>query len=327
MYYGFKPYVTVAKRKEQAGKVVKKLMKKGHSLKPVKITGRTIAATFWGKAWCDNLEHYSDYENRLPRGRRYVRNGSVVDLDISPGEVTALVSGSRVYQVTVKVAGLDEKRWKGLCSDCSGSIDSIVELLSGHLSKAVMERMCNQKTGLFPSPKDIEFTCSCPDWAYMCKHVAAVLYGIGARLDSDPELLFRLRKLNIHDLIEGAGKKLDSAVKKKPASKRLIATGDVKDIFGLDMAGPEPGTKAKVKREKSGTKKQGKAGRKNALGLGMKIGELGLSLKTRKILLSAGYEYARQIADASDAELLMKKNLGKKTLKEIRKVIAAILKS
>jgi uncharacterized Zn finger protein len=327
MYYGFKPYVSVAKRKEHAEKVIKKLMKKGRSLKPVQITGRTIAATFWGKAWCDNLEHYSDYENRLPRGRSYVRNGSVVDLDISPGEVTALVSGSSVYQVTVKVAGLDENRWKGLCADCAGSIDSIVELLSGHLSKAVMERMCNQKTGLFPSPKDIKFTCSCPDWAYMCKHVAAVLYGIGARLDSDPELLFRLRKLNIHDLIAGAGKNLDSAVKKKPAPKRLIATGDVKDIFGLDMAVPDPATNTKVKREKSGTKKQGKAVRKIALDSGMKIGELGLSLKTRNILLSAGYEYVRQIVDTSDSELLMHKYLGMKTLREIRKVIATVVKS
>jgi uncharacterized Zn finger protein len=327
MYYGFKPYVSVAKRKEHSEKIVKKLMKKGHSLKPVQITGRTIAATFWGKAWCDNLEHYSDYENRLPRGRSYVRNGSVVDLDISPGEVTALVSGSSVYQVTVKVAGLDENRWKGLCADCAGSIDSIVELLSGHLSKSVMEKMCNQKTGLFPSPKDIVFTCSCPDWAYMCKHVAAVLYGIGTRLDNDPELLFRLRKLNIHDLIAGAGEKFDSAVKKKSASKRLIATGDVKDIFGLDMAGPEPGTKTKVKKEKSGTKKQGKAGRKNALGSGMKIGELGLSRKTRNILSSAGYEYINQLVDASDTDLLQHKYLGMKTLREIRNRIAVIVKS
>jgi uncharacterized Zn finger protein len=59
----------------------------------------TVARTFWGEAWCENLERYSDFANRLPRGRTYVRNGSVVDLRIAPGAVTALVSGSDLYEV------------------------------------------------------------------------------------------------------------------------------------------------------------------------------------------------------------------------------------
>jgi len=135
------------------------------------------------EAWCENLERYSDFQNRLPRGRTYLRNGSVIDLQIASGEVKALVCGSSVYQVAVKIMPVSKARWKSICKDCAGAIDSLVELLQGRLSRAVMERICREKTGLFPSPKEIQLSCSCPDWAFMCKHIAAVLYGIGARLD------------------------------------------------------------------------------------------------------------------------------------------------
>ena len=150
---------------------------------PNTIEGRTIASTFWGKAWCENLERYSDYANRLPRGRTYVRNGSVVDLALLPGKVAARVSGSRLYTVTIEVTPLAKARWKALCKDCAGAIDSVVELLQGRFAKGVMERLCHAKTGLFPAPAEIRFACTCPDWASMCKHVAASLYGVGARLD------------------------------------------------------------------------------------------------------------------------------------------------
>ena len=216
--YGFKPYVSVAARRAQAARELAKLQKKGRTISPIAIEGRKIAETFWGEAWCDNLERYSDYANRLPRGRTYVRNGSVVDLQVGPGRVTALVSGSTMYDVTVTVGPVPRARWSAICKDCSGAIDSLVELLQGRFSKGVMTRLCEQKTGLFPSPKDIIFTCSCPDWASMCKHVAAVLYGIGARLDHQPELLFTLRKVDQHDLIANAGS--DLAKKHKATSRR-----------------------------------------------------------------------------------------------------------
>ena len=181
--YGFTDYVSVAERRQQAARELAKLTKKGRQTSPVTIDGRKIATTFWGKAWCDNLERYSDYANRLPRGRSYVRNGTVVDLQIAPGVVTALVSGSELYTVKIDVGSVARSRWQLIRKDCSGAIDSAIELLQGRLSDAVMARLCDQKTGLFPSPADIGFSCSCPDWASMCKHVAAVLYGIGARLD------------------------------------------------------------------------------------------------------------------------------------------------
>jgi uncharacterized Zn finger protein len=235
-YYGWKPYVPVAARRAQAARTAAKLAKKGKQTSPVVIDGRKIAKTFWGKAWCDNLERYSDYANRLPRGRTYVRNGSVVDLQIAPGAVRAMVSGSDLYHIEVKVAAVPTARWTAVCGDCSGAIDSLVELLQGRFSQGVMARICHEKTGLFPSPAEITFTCSCPDWASMCKHVAAVLYGIGARLDETPDLLFALRKVDHQDLIAQAGRGLP-LTGKGPKAGKLLDT-DLSEMFGIEMAQP-----------------------------------------------------------------------------------------
>ena len=237
--YGWKDYVPVAARRLQAMREVAKLAGKGRRVEPVVIDGRAIARTFWGKAWCDNLERYSDYANRLPRGRTYVRNGSVVDLRIAPGAVTALVSGSDVYHIHVKVSAVPKSRWRADCRDCGGAIDSLVELLQGRFSTGVMARICHAQTGLFPSPAEIDFTCSCPDWASMCKHVAAVLYGIGARLDERPDLLFTLRKVDQQDLIAKAGAGLSRARQRPPAGKVLDGE-DLSALFGIEMAQAVP---------------------------------------------------------------------------------------
>jgi uncharacterized Zn finger protein len=245
-FYGWRPYVSVAQRRGQALREMAKLRKKGHPVSPVVVDGRTIVKTFWGKAWCENLERYSDFANRLPRGRTYVRNGSVIDLQIAPGEIKALVSGSEIYEVAVKIAPVAKARWQSICLDCAGAIDSLIELLQGRFSKGVMERVCRQKTGLFPSPDEIRLSCSCPDGAYMCKHVAAVLYGIGARLDQKPDLLFRLHNLDEKELIAGAGEALPQA-KKAPASKKVLVGEDLSALFGLDMA-PEASPARKERR-------------------------------------------------------------------------------
>lgn len=239
MYYewGWPRYVSLAERRKKAARKMAALRKQGQDVSPVVIQGRTIATTFWGKAWCDNLERYSDFENRLPRGRTYVRNGSVIDLRITAGGIKALVSGSRIYKVSIKVARVSKSRWKSICKDCAGGIDSLIELLQGRFSKAVMERICRQQTGLFPSPDEIELSCSCPDWAGMCKHVAAVLYGIGARLDQQPELLFRLNQVDEKELIARASD-VQPLASKGPADARVLGGGDevLAEIFGLDMA-------------------------------------------------------------------------------------------
>ena len=235
MSYGWRPYVSTAERRRKAERAMAKLEKKGRPVSPVVIEGRTIARSFWGKAWCENLERYSDFSNRLPRGRTYVRNGSVLDLQITPRVVQALVSGSEIYKVTLRVSAVPKARWKSICKDCSGAIDSLVELLQGRFSKGVMERICRRETGLFPAPVEIKFSCSCPDWASMCKHVAAVLYGIGARLDDQPELLFRLREVSERDLIAKAGSGL-SLSKAAPAPGKLLPVEGLSELFGLHLA-------------------------------------------------------------------------------------------
>ncbi len=268
MYYGWgwRPYVSAAERQRQAARKMAQMRKQGKDVSPVVIQGRTIATTFWGKAWCDNLERYSDFVNRLPRGRRYVRNGSVIDLKIAPGEIKALVSGSSIYKVSITVTPVSKPRWNSICKDCAGGIDSLIELLQGRFSKAVMERMCRQKVGLFPSPSDIKMSCSCPDWAEMCKHVAAVLYGIGARIDQQPELLFSLHQVDEKELIARAGD-VQPLASKGPAAAKVLGVGeDLAEIFGLDMA-EEPiavarlTNRTKPKREKVVGEMEGKRGR------------------------------------------------------------------
>lgn len=234
-YYGWKPYVPVAKRRASAERAAAKARKSGQDMKPVAPIRGAVARTFWGKAWCDNLEGYGDFANRLPRGRTYVRNGSVIDLQIGAGAVRAQVMGSSLYRVEVAIVDVAKRQWERIAADCAGSIDTLVELLQGKLSKAVMERISRPRDGLFPGPKEIDFKCSCPDWASMCKHVAAVLYGIGNRLDQQPELLFTLRGVDAADLIANAGSGIDSRA--PPADADKVLDGDaLADVFGIELA-------------------------------------------------------------------------------------------
>ncbi|MFO0985546.1 MAG: SWIM zinc finger family protein [Planctomycetota bacterium] len=236
MRFGWRPYVPVARRRMIAARETQRLAQRGQAITPVVIDGRVIAHTFWGKAWCDNLERYSDYENRLPRGRTYARNGSVVHLEVAAGEARALVSGSSLYRVAVKVAPVPRKQWAAIRADCAAGIDSLVALLQGRLSQPVMERICREATGLFPTPSEMEFSCTCPDWASMCKHVAAVLYGVGARLDQAPQLLFALRGVNESELIASAGSGLPMATE-AAGSGRVLQSDALAEMFGLELAG------------------------------------------------------------------------------------------
>jgi uncharacterized Zn finger protein len=275
-WYEFRPYVPVAQRQRQAQQKLKKLKKKGKAVAPVTIEGRTIAKSFWGKSWCDNLERYSDFANRLPRGRTYVRNGSVVDLQIAKGEVVAFVAGSELYKIRIGIAPVKSNRWKSICQDCAGGIDSLVELLQGRLAKGVMDRVCRKGDGLFPSPDEIKLSCSCPDWADMCKHVAAALYGVGARLDQNPQLLFVLRGVDESELFAGTGKDL-SLSNAAPSAASVLDDSDVAALFGLEMAdtagsrapqGPEHAGKVskrdKAAKKKTKTKLKGAAASRHA---------------------------------------------------------------
>jgi uncharacterized Zn finger protein len=241
--------VPVAVRRHNAAREIARLKKRGEPIAPVVIQGRTIAASFWGKAWCDNLEAYSDYANRLPRGRTYVRNGSVMDLQLGAGRVAALVSGSELYRVSVTIEPLARPRWRAIVRDCAGKIDSLVELLQGRLSRAVMEVLVRPRVGLFPEPREMAFQCSCPDWAGMCKHVAATLYGVGTRLDNEPALFFRLRRVDQMELLTAAGD--GAALARRPAGTgKRVAASALADIFGIEL--DHSGATATPKRKRSG---------------------------------------------------------------------------
>lgn len=222
--YGWRPYVPVAKRRAAAARAMTKM----GGASPVRIEGRTIASSFWGKSWCEAMESYGDYTNRLPRGRTYVRNGSVVDLKVNAGSVVARVSGSQLYSTTITVKPLAPARWKSLVDAHAGQVASLVDLLQGKLPASLLRALADRSSGLFPGPKEISFACSCPDWADMCKHVAAVLYGVGARLDDDPGLFFTLRGVDVGDLVT------------RSSSVSFLAEpgdldGDLEDLFGIEL--------------------------------------------------------------------------------------------
>ncbi len=235
-WYSWRPYVPVAARRARSLRKMEKLRKKGLDIQPVKIEGRKIARTFWGQAWCDHLEKFSDFANRLPRGRTYVRNGSVCHLQIAAGEVKAMVSGSELYNVSIAVKKLPAKKWAEFKKTCAGQIGSLLELLQGRLSENVMSVVTHRDNGLFPIPAEITLKCDCPDWAAMCKHVAAVLYGVGARLDERPELLFLLRGIDHEELIsaEAGVAAVSRAVRRDGAGR--IAEADLSSLFGIEMS-------------------------------------------------------------------------------------------
>lgn len=239
----WKPYVPVARRRARAHREIEKRRRQGKAVEPVEIEGRQIARSFWGKGWCDHLESFADFESRLPRGRAYVRNGSVCHLAIAPGAIEALVSGSALYRVEIRIDRLSPARWRALRKRCAGRIGSLLELLQGRLSDQVMSAVSDRRDGLFPQPGEMHFRCSCPDWAAMCKHVAAVLYGVGHRLDEQPELLFVLRAVEVEALIaDGADTALPAALGASAADDAL-ADDRLGEIFGIELAdtgGAEP---------------------------------------------------------------------------------------
>ena len=247
----WQPRKSAAQRRAEAARKIQDAARRGTPMSPVSITGRKIAHTFWGKAWCDNLERYRDFAYRLERGRSYVRSGSVIDLKLGAGAIVSTVIGSSHYQVDIAIDPVEPDAWRAIQRDCAGSIGSRVDLLSGRLSEPVMVRLCADRTGLFPAPSAIRFTCSCPDYAIMCKHVAAVMYGVGARLDHAPELLFTLRQVSLDELVASALAELPAAA----PSGRLLADDGLAALFGIELAAPSPEAPAatRVRRKPAGS--------------------------------------------------------------------------
>jgi len=264
-YYDYPKYVTVAEKRAKAKKKITQLRKKNPDIRPVILEGKALATTWWGKAWNKNLESYADYSNRIGRGRSYVRHLAVVDLQIAPGKVSALVQGTMgaPYKVVISIAGMKQKNWQTIKKECQSRLSSLPDLLAGKIPKALQDIFMVQGKGLFPTPAEITFDCSCPDWATMCKHVAATLYGVGARLDEDPALFFTLRQANIDDLVSQAVQSKTAAIiEESPVhGSKVIADDKLGDLFGLDMDDLDPvkpakkiKAKAKKRNPKSRTK-------------------------------------------------------------------------
>ncbi len=257
-YDQYAPYVPVAVRRANAAReLAKRAKKRGRPADPVRIDGRLIARTFWGKAWCENLERYSDYANRLPRGRTYARNGSVVDLHVAPGKVSALVAGSELYEIEITIERLEARRWQGVIGECSGKIASLIGLLRGELSDDVLTVLTRAGAGLFPGPREIALSCSCPDSAGMCKHIAATLYGVGARLDARPELFFALRQVDQAQLIAGAASadvlaSVGGSGATTRSGKKRLAASALAGVFGIELdADVAPAAAAPKPRKKT----------------------------------------------------------------------------
>ena len=256
-YYGWAPYVPVAKRRARAAREMKKLFNQGMKIEPIEVQGRKIVRTFWGEAWCNHLEKFSDYQNRLPRGRTYVRNGSGCHLSISKGRIEAIVSGSELYKIDINITPLSANKWSNVRKQCAGQIGSMLELLQGRFSDNVMKIVTDQEKGLFPKPGEIKLACNCPDWAEMCKHIAAVLYGVGARLDHQPELLFLLRNVDQEELIS-AELDMQTATAGK-GKRRRLAEADLSSVFGVEIEEPlKPGRKKRAPGRKAITKTSSK---------------------------------------------------------------------
>jgi len=268
-WYDYYPrYETVAERKRKAQRKLKRMQKQQPDLQPVIIGGKGLAKTWWGKAWNANLESYADFSNRIGRGRSYARNGFVLDLKINQGRIEAQVMGSepKPYRVVIAINKLTQRKWAVIKTRARDRIDSLRELLEGSFPRELEAIFTAKGAGLFPAPKEIHLSCSCPDWAVMCKHVAAVLYGVGARLDEAPELFFLLRGTNVDDLISTAVNKrkkqlLDSASRKKYTSRMIEGDDDsLAALFAIDMAptGARPGKTKTAKTKKKTAKKKTK---------------------------------------------------------------------
>ncbi len=254
--HGFREYVPVAARKAKARRKLEQLRKKYPNIRPVVVEGAALARTWWGKAWNANLTKYADYANRVGRGRSYVRHGAVLDLQIKRGQVNGLVQGSRStpYDVSIQIDPIGRTAWTRITAACGGQLGSLEALLAGQFPKALADLFTAKGQGLFPTPKEIHLRCSCPDWASMCKHVAAVLYGIGTRLDQDPQLFFILRQVEIDDMIARSVRTESERLLKQARKKtsRVIGDSDLAEVFGIDVdtaagetAEPTPpGTKA-----------------------------------------------------------------------------------
>ncbi|SKA78073.1 Uncharacterized conserved protein, contains Zn finger domain [Prosthecobacter debontii] len=222
---------------ERVQREIAKRRARGESLTPLAAPkgSKKLCQTFWAQAWCRHLERYSHYEARLPAGRSYLRNGQVLDLVIEPGTLSAVVAGEHLEDTLIHIRPLDAAHWQELVQAAQGQVNSLLDLLTGNLGDGLLKILTEPETGLFPQPKEIRFDCSCPDHADLCKHSAAVLYGVAVLLDTQPDLLFTLRGVNQADLLPAAGAASAETLSPNSGAGELQGT-DLSALFGIDLA-------------------------------------------------------------------------------------------
>lgn len=175
----------------------------------------SFSSTWWGKQWIDVLESFG-WANRLERGRRYARNGSVSELNIEKGKIVAKVRGSRntPYKVTIKLAKLKKKQWQTVLKYLSTKALYAAKLLSGNMPEDIAAIFQEAGVNLLPEDdSELSTKCSCPDFAVPCKHIAAVHYLIARELDKDPFLVFKLRGMAKDEVLDHLLKYSDKKIK------------------------------------------------------------------------------------------------------------------
>ena len=133
-FYGFKRewprYISVAEKQEKILSLVWSLRKKGQRINPIFIENGIICRTPWAKTWCKHLEGCGFETQRLSRGRSYLRHGSVLNLEIHSGIITALVSGSSLYKVNIKIGPLLANQWHAFLQNCTESTETVIETVT-----------------------------------------------------------------------------------------------------------------------------------------------------------------------------------------------------
>ena len=223
------PHLSAAARKALAEQERKRVLAENPDFIPLRVTHtQKLARSFWGQAWNRNLDTYQDYDTRFDRGRRHLRAGAVVNLQLIGPQVEAHVWDHRLYPVSATFAPLDTEKWAAFRKDSAGEFDSLVALLQGKVSDTLLARIIDPQKGLFPERQALTYRCTCLDDAPLCEHIAAVLYGIGVCFDENAELFFSLRAISIHDWMQTLGDCLLQEV--GPPSAQELG-----DLFDIDL--------------------------------------------------------------------------------------------
>ena len=250
----FRDYVSVGERAARARRKIVQLQKKKKDINPVVIEGNKIANSWWGKAWINHLESYADYDNRVPRGRSYVKNGLVIHLSIKEGEIESMVmgTGSQPYKITISMKKISKKKWDHIKELSRKNISTLSDLLTGNLPKELAQVFSDCNEGIFPTLREISFDCSCPDWASMCKHVSAALYALGSRLDKEISLFFQLRGVDIQDLVQSVVQSesthLQQIVPTHSAETLELADSKLAQLFNIKLSVPPKKKRQRKKR-------------------------------------------------------------------------------